>query len=68
MSFYETYRILNQMDFNETFRQVKMSAGSSTVVGGYSGFEEGIPQFETADERSVEQIRSHLHSEGYQWL
>lgn len=45
----------------------KMSAGSSTMVGGYSDIEEGTPQFETADERSAEQIRSHLQSQGYQW-
>ncbi|WP_166240341.1 2-iminoacetate synthase ThiH [Paenibacillus turpanensis] len=49
----------------------KMSAGSCTAVGGYSdpgGSGYGTPQFETSDERSVEQMRNYLLSEGYEPL
>jgi 2-iminoacetate synthase len=44
----------------------KMSAASSTAVGGYSNEDAGTPQFETSDERSVEEICSYLRSQGYQ--
>jgi 2-iminoacetate synthase len=44
----------------------KMSAGSSTAVGGYAHEMAGNKQFETADERSVEEIRAYLQSQGYQ--
>lgn len=46
----------------------KMSAGSSTAVGGYSDDKAGIPQFETSDERSVKEMRLFLQSQGYQPL
>jgi 2-iminoacetate synthase len=44
----------------------KMSAGSSTVVGGYSDIGTGTPQFKTSDERTVEQVRMYLRSQNYQ--
>lgn len=44
----------------------KMSAGSCTAVGGYTDDEASFPQFETSDERSVDQIRKFLQSQGYQ--
>lgn len=44
----------------------KYSAGSVTEVGGYSISQNTIPQFETSDHRSVEEIISMLKSKGYQ--
>ena len=43
----------------------KMSAASSTVVGGHTHFE-GEGQFEISDKRSVKQIKEMLLSKGYQ--
>jgi 2-iminoacetate synthase len=44
----------------------KMSAGVSTQVGGYSeDSEEGVPQFEISDERSVEEVCRMLIKSGY---
>lgn len=44
----------------------KMSAASSTEVGGYTNPDENQSQFEISDERSVDEIRDLLHSKGYQ--
>ncbi|GEL76721.1 2-iminoacetate synthase ThiH [Tenuibacillus multivorans] len=44
----------------------KMSAASSTVVGGYTEPDNTQSQFEISDERSVDDIRSLLQSHGYQ--
>lgn len=46
----------------------KMSAGSSTAVGGYTDDKAGFPQFETSDERSVDNMRMFLQSKGYKPL
>lgn len=44
----------------------KMSAGSSTIVGGHThGAEAGIGQFEIADHRSVAEMREALSRLGY---
>jgi 2-iminoacetate synthase len=42
----------------------KMSAGSSTMVGGYSS-KDGTGQFEIADHRSVAQVHQAIASQGY---
>lgn len=42
----------------------KMSAGSSTMVGGYSG-KDGTGQFEIADHRSVAQVYQAIAAQGY---
>ncbi|MFA9558570.1 2-iminoacetate synthase ThiH [Evansella sp. AB-rgal1] len=44
----------------------KMSAASSTVVGGYSEPDVTQSQFEISDDRSVEEIKELLKSRGYQ--
>ncbi|UOQ91623.1 2-iminoacetate synthase ThiH [Halobacillus shinanisalinarum] len=44
----------------------KMSAASSTEVGGYTQPENTQSQFEISDERSVEEVRQLLHEKGYQ--
>lgn len=44
----------------------KMSAASSTVVGGYSEPNVTQSQFEISDDRSVEEIKALLRSKGYQ--
>lgn len=44
----------------------KMSAGSSTAVGGYSNDNVGVAQFKTSDDRSVKEICSFLHRQFYQ--
>ncbi|WP_255437701.1 2-iminoacetate synthase ThiH [Thalassobacillus sp. CUG 92003] len=44
----------------------KMSAASSTKVGGYAQPEDTQSQFEISDERSVEEIRQLLFQKGYQ--
>ncbi|MDG5786053.1 2-iminoacetate synthase ThiH [Evansella sp. AB-P1] len=44
----------------------KMSAASSTVVGGYSEPDVTQSQFEISDDRSVEEIKNLLKSKGYQ--
>ncbi|WP_163528158.1 2-iminoacetate synthase ThiH [Halobacillus ihumii] len=44
----------------------KMSASSSTEVGGYAQTEDTQSQFEISDERSVEEIRKLLQTKGYQ--
>ncbi|MCK8825072.1 2-iminoacetate synthase ThiH [Fuchsiella alkaliacetigena] len=44
----------------------KMSAESSTVVGGYAVNQQGIGQFDTTDQRSVEQIKELIRGQGYQ--
>jgi 2-iminoacetate synthase len=43
----------------------KMSAGSTTVVGGHSK-EEGSGQFAICDERTVEQVKDMIYRQGYQ--
>ena len=43
----------------------KMSAGSSTVIGGHTDAKDGIGQFEIADRRSVDEIRKTLSKLGY---
>ncbi|MGO4890518.1 2-iminoacetate synthase ThiH [Anaerobacillus sp. MEB173] len=44
----------------------KMSAGSSTEVGGYSQEDKGTNQFEISDERGVREICDMLYKKGYQ--
>lgn len=44
----------------------KMSAASSTVVGGYASPQINQSQFEISDERSVAEIKSLLIGKGYQ--
>ncbi|MGI9862079.1 2-iminoacetate synthase ThiH [Moorella naiadis] len=44
----------------------KMSAGSSTRVGGYAHPDGAAPQFEISDPRSVAEIRQLLLKKGYQ--
>ncbi len=44
----------------------KMSAGSSTIVGGHIGYRaEGIGQFEISDHRSVAEVREAISALGY---
>lgn len=43
----------------------KMSAGSSTVVGGYTDSKEGVGQFEISDHRSVDEVREAIAARGY---
>ena len=35
----------------------KMSAGSSTVIGGHTDAKDGVGQFEIADRRPVDEVR-----------
>ncbi|WP_078552631.1 2-iminoacetate synthase ThiH [Bacillus alkalicellulosilyticus] len=44
----------------------KMSAASSTEVGGYTNEHSSVKQFETSDERTVPQITTMLQEKGYQ--
>ncbi|MGP7818376.1 2-iminoacetate synthase ThiH [Niallia sp. 01092] len=44
----------------------KMSAASSTVVGGYTKKDSRKSQFEISDDRSVEEIKKLLKKSGYQ--
>ncbi len=44
----------------------RMSAGSVTAVGGYSGISDGEEQFQIADHRSVYEIKRLLLQHGYQ--
>lgn len=44
----------------------KLSAGSSTQVGGHAIEDKGDGQFDIADTRSVAQIRDMLYSKGFQ--
>ncbi|HOK42618.1 MAG TPA: 2-iminoacetate synthase ThiH [Thermoclostridium caenicola] len=44
----------------------RMSAGSSTAVGGYSHKSKSSVQFDISDERSVEEIKNLIYSKGYQ--
>ena len=44
----------------------KMSAGTSTRVGGHSSKDAGEAQFDISDERSVEEMRQMLYKKGYQ--
>lgn len=44
----------------------KMSAGSSTEVGGRSDEKKTVGQFSISDERSVEDIKNMIYSKGYQ--
>ncbi|WP_353148279.1 2-iminoacetate synthase ThiH [Chryseobacterium sp.] len=57
---------------NEVFRNhivtlgaTAMSAGSKTNPGGYSVDKESLEQFETSDERSMEEIRNMIKKAGY---
>ena len=57
---------------NEVFRNhivslgaTAMSAGSKTNPGGYSVDKESLEQFETSDERSMEEIRNMIKQSGY---
>ncbi|MBI4295791.1 MAG: 2-iminoacetate synthase ThiH [Chloroflexi bacterium] len=43
----------------------KMSAGSSTVVGGHTDAPDAIGQFEISDERSVAEVRQRIACLGY---
>lgn len=44
----------------------RMSAGSSTEVGGYALKEKSEGQFDISDERGVEEIKNMIYSKGYQ--
>lgn len=44
----------------------KMSAASSTVVGGYANKDHTNSQFEISDKRSVAEVKSSLREQGYQ--
>lgn len=57
---------------NEVFRNhivslgaTTMSAGSKTNPGGYSVDKESLEQFETSDERSMEEIKAMIKKSGY---
>ena len=43
----------------------KMSAGSSTIVGGHTDSKNGVGQFEISDDRSVDEMRSVIAGHGY---
>jgi 2-iminoacetate synthase len=43
----------------------KMSAGSSTAIGGHTDSVDGIGQFEISDKRSVAEMRADLAKSGY---
>ena len=43
----------------------KMSAGSSTAVGGHTDAKDSIGQFDISDERSVDEMRQRITSLGY---
>ncbi len=43
----------------------KMSAGSSTVIGGHTGARDAIGQFEISDNRTVEEMRRSIAGLGY---
>lgn len=43
----------------------KMSAGSSTVVGGHTDAQDGVGQFEISDHRSVAEVREAISCQGY---
>lgn len=58
---------------SETFRNnllrlgvTKMSAGSTTRVGGHTNSEDNTGQFEICDHRTVSEMKSFLQSHGYQ--
>ncbi len=44
----------------------KMSAGSTTRVGGHTNSEDNTGQFEICDHRTVSEIKSFIQSHGYQ--
>jgi 2-iminoacetate synthase len=44
----------------------KMSAGSTTVVGGHTGNNADTGQFDICDHRSVEEMKASLQQLGYQ--
>jgi 2-iminoacetate synthase len=44
----------------------KMSAGSCTAVGGRSNGNEAAGQFDISDERSVDEMKNMIYSQGYQ--
>jgi 2-iminoacetate synthase len=44
----------------------KMSAGSKTIVGGYSGDCSDDGQFEISDDRSVKEIEKMIYTKGFQ--
>jgi len=43
----------------------KMSAGSSTVIGGHTDAKDSIGQFEISDKRSVDEMRKTISNLGY---
>ncbi|MBI2850057.1 MAG: 2-iminoacetate synthase ThiH [Chloroflexi bacterium] len=43
----------------------KMSAGSSTAIGGHTDAKDGIGQFEISDKRSVDEMRKTIANLGY---
>jgi 2-iminoacetate synthase len=58
---------------SETFRNnilrlgvTKMSAGSSTRVGGHTSHEDNTGQFDISDHRTVSEMKSFIQSHGYQ--
>ncbi|NMB34589.1 MAG: 2-iminoacetate synthase ThiH [Clostridium sp.] len=58
---------------NEEFRDnllglgvTKMSAGSSTQVGGYTLEEKGETQFNISDQRTVGEVKKMIYAKGYQ--
>ncbi|QTA37924.1 radical SAM protein [Thermosipho ferrireducens] len=56
---------------NENFRNAlvgvatKMSAGSSTNVGGYTIYKDEVKQFSTEDKRTIEEFIRYVKSRGY---
>lgn len=43
----------------------KISAGSSTAVGGHTDFKEGTGQFEISDQRTVAEMQAVISGQGY---
>lgn len=43
----------------------KMSAGSSTAIGGHTDAKDGVGQFEISDKRSVDEMRKAIANLGY---
>jgi 2-iminoacetate synthase len=43
----------------------KMSAASSTAVGGYAAARHSVGQFEISDHRSVDEVRLAIQQKGY---
>jgi len=44
----------------------KMSAGSTTKVGGHTENQDSVGQFEICDDRTVEEVKEAIYNKGYQ--